>query len=114
MRWTILGPAGCKIVPSGKVPLVQARCACGTVQVIDPRSIKRGLSKSCGCWRDEKASRVIQSAGRALSVKQWAELSGIAKTTIHRRIRNGISPQIAVFACARMRTVRIDPRSIAV
>lgn len=102
-RWTILGPAGHRITKSLlKVPLVRARCQCSTVNVIDPRSIKRGLSKSCGCLRDEKASRIIQSAGKALSVKQWAKLTGIDHTTIHRRIRAGISPEIAVTRKKRL------------
>jgi hypothetical protein len=52
-RWTILESSVPKIVPSGKVPMVKAQCACGVVQVVDPRSLKRGLSKSCGCLRDE-------------------------------------------------------------
>jgi len=96
-RWTVLGPAGHRITKSLlKVPLVRARCQCGTVNVMDPRSIKRGLSRSCGCYRDEKASRIIPSAGKALSVKDWANLTGINHTTIHRRIRKGIPPELAV------------------
>lgn len=57
MRWTILGPAEPRIVPSGKVPMVRARCQCGNVQIVDPRSIKRGASRSCGCLNSELAAK---------------------------------------------------------
>lgn len=59
-RWTVLEPAGMKIQPCGrKVPLVKAKCACGTVARIDPRNIKRNTSRSCGCYNAEVARQTM-------------------------------------------------------
>lgn len=53
-RWTVISEALPKLSPNGdKVTMVNAKCECGTVARIDPRTLYRGMSKSCGCLRDE-------------------------------------------------------------
>lgn len=48
MNWTVLRDAGRN--PRGQ-KLVEARCVCNTIKVLTEDSIKRGLSKSCGCTK---------------------------------------------------------------
>lgn len=55
-RWTVIDQAGVRVIPCGqKVRLVKARCRCGSVGVLDARTLtrKKSPSKSCGCFRDQ-------------------------------------------------------------
>ena len=49
-RWTILGE-----FRKGRFLYYECRCDCGTVREVKANSIKCGRSKSCGCWRRERA-----------------------------------------------------------
>lgn len=48
-RWTIIRDAGNK---NGR-SLCLCKCDCGKEKIVNKQNIKRGLSKSCGCYADE-------------------------------------------------------------
>lgn len=45
-RWTVIAYSGKR----WSVPLWECRCECGAVRVVLESGLKRGTSKSCGCW----------------------------------------------------------------
>lgn len=47
-RWTVLG----EVRKNGKL-YYECRCDCGTIREVYGRSLKTGVSSSCGCLRDE-------------------------------------------------------------
>lgn len=58
-RWTVLkrGENYVSLDESGQHAQWVCRCDCGTVRLVASASLRRGLSKSCGCRRgnDNKA-----------------------------------------------------------
>lgn len=48
-RWTVLNRENNQ---HGK-RFFRCRCQCGTVKTVPLQNLKRGLSRSCGCYRDE-------------------------------------------------------------
>jgi hypothetical protein len=53
-RWTALR----RVENRGRKPHWECRCECGAISVVAGTSLRRGDSKSCGCWSLEaKASR---------------------------------------------------------
>lgn len=52
-RWTVLEEVGKN--KHGQI-LWKCLCECGNLKVIDGGSLRNGGSKSCGCWKSEKAS----------------------------------------------------------
>ena len=52
-RWTVLQRT--EDYPGGQARWL-CRCQCGTERVVSGNNLRRGISKSCGCYRDEQAS----------------------------------------------------------
>jgi hypothetical protein len=50
-RWTVVADDGTGTHNKGRKVL--CRCECGKERMVDPRSLKSGASKSCGCLRRE-------------------------------------------------------------
>lgn len=75
-RWRVLErQAGRRAAGGQRIRTWLCRCACGTEKVIDTHSLRGGLSRSCGCLRDEVASARLRgkpgttalALGRAMS-----------------------------------------------
>lgn len=59
-HWTIIG------LPDGKPEhkcKIRCRCVCGTIRWIYRQTLTNGTSRSCGCWRHERAN-AQQIAGK--------------------------------------------------
>lgn len=54
-RWEVIDVASPLNSRGSKRWLCQ--CTCGTIRVVDQHSLRQGTSRSCGCLRDEGASR---------------------------------------------------------
>lgn len=53
-RWTVIGPAEDKVLPSGYVEKMwECVCDCGSVRTVRGKSLRGGISKSCGCLQRE-------------------------------------------------------------
>ena len=58
-RWTVLcraGSYGDYNLEGYTTPTWLCRCDCGTYRVVNGKSLRRGLSTSCGCYRSEVTS----------------------------------------------------------
>lgn len=55
---------------------VLCRCACGTEKVIGASALRRGQTKSCGCWRvDDAAQRfTTHGAKRSAEYRAWSRM----------------------------------------
>lgn len=74
-------------------------CDCGRVGAVEKRSLLRGLSKSCGCLRDELArARILE---RKMMVEQSENANLIERL------------QKPVMLCTRLSTVNADRREAA-
>ena len=83
-RWTVLYRADDYICRNGKKRVMwHCRCVCGTERDVDAHSLKRGLSKSCGC---------IQRLGDRMSTTQ--DLTGMqfGRWTVLSRAADHIKP----------------------
>ena len=58
-RWTILSY-------SQNPRNASCQCDCGTIKILDVSSVKRGKSKSCGCYRKEVLQRERTTHGHSL------------------------------------------------
>ena len=54
-RWTVLSFAFSKKSKHLTNPMWKCRCDCGTIKVISGATLRNGTSKSCGCYKQEKA-----------------------------------------------------------
>lgn len=68
------------------------RCECGTVRLIEPGSLNEGLTRSCGCLRDEKTrSRIRHGYGRAKARRpeysSWAHMIQRCANPSHKNYR---------------------------
>jgi hypothetical protein len=59
-RWLVLRPA--KTDKNGHL-LWRCQCECGTIKEINGQSLRRGATKSCGCYRDDKRRLRLGEAG---------------------------------------------------
>lgn len=59
-RWVVVSQAESK-----KGRRFNCKCQCGSEKVVYAYSLKSGDSKSCGCWRDEKASVTSSTHGHS-------------------------------------------------
>lgn len=50
-RWTVIGE---QVITSSGQYCHLCRCDCGTERLVRSNDLRRGLSKSCGCWGIEK------------------------------------------------------------
>lgn len=59
-RLTVLRRAEDKVFPSGKTGIVwDCLCDCGKTKTIDGHALKNGATRSCGCLKDEVASKSL-------------------------------------------------------
>lgn len=57
-RWTVLHRANDRISEAGTVTTMwTCQCECGTIKDVTARSLRTGMSKSCGCLQKEIASQ---------------------------------------------------------
>lgn len=54
-RWVVLSFAFSKKTKRLTIPMWKCRCDCGTIKVISGAMLRSGASKSCGCYKREKA-----------------------------------------------------------
>jgi len=76
-RWTIIGDAESKPLPSGGTTrMVVARCDCGTELVVCMSNVTRGLTRSCGCLRSEvlSANKLTHGMTRSPEHRAWAAM----------------------------------------
>lgn len=52
-RLTVINRLPDRHTPSGRVPLVRCQCSCGNFCTVMWKSIRRGATVSCGCYRSE-------------------------------------------------------------
>lgn len=57
-RWIVLSQAG---INNHRKSLWLCKCECGTEKVIVAGSLTNGLSKSCGCYHEDKISKNLRS-----------------------------------------------------
>lgn len=63
-RWTVLGRASDQITKSGYHHVMwNCRCDCGTEKAVRGKSLKYGISRSCGCLQKEEMSRRAEKHG---------------------------------------------------
>ena len=79
-RWT------CTATTAGSRASVPCRCDCGNERTVASYSLRRGESRSCGCWADELAA----SRARIHGGYQTAEFR--AWMAINRRCHSGHQP----------------------
>lgn len=75
------------------------RCECGNELIVNGSSLRRGLTKSCGCLRDEyrrkkktpprRAAQRIECNGELLTFSQASKVTGIVEYTLRRRYKHG-------------------------
>lgn len=72
-RWTVIAESGRS--KCGQ-PTWECICACGNVRVVDGNSLRRGLSKSCGCLREESFIIRITTHGMkgTPTYKTWLDM----------------------------------------
>lgn len=80
-RWIVIGIASPYIGPkSGKVlQQVLVRCTCGTEKIVLYQNLVRGLSKSCGCLRQERSVKACTTHGMSKT-----KIYGIWSKMLHR------------------------------
>lgn len=78
-RWTVIDQAPCH--PYG-VRRVVCRCECGTVKTVRLHNIRRGLSRSCGCFSHEAILARNHKHGGAYTLlyKTWAGIRSRCST----------------------------------
>lgn len=70
-NWTVLRPADSQQMPNGRFRTMwHCRCKCGTEKIVAAGSLKRGDSKSCGCYKANRLNRNLigQRFGRWLVI----------------------------------------------
>lgn len=60
-RWTVISSAGKDKFGS---LLWLCECSCGTRRVVNGSNLRKGLSKSCGCYNSEKAAEHAKSMSK--------------------------------------------------
>ena len=81
-RWTVLNYVGnqkwlCK-------------CICGTEKIVPGVNIRHGISKSCGCYRDEKAKLDNTTHGltNTYFYRKWANMHDVCYNTKNKRYKD--------------------------
>lgn len=62
-RWTVLSEAPGVRYQNGVHKRYECLCECGTKRIVAAQNLKRGLSLSCGCLRDELAASKATTHG---------------------------------------------------
>lgn len=117
-RWKVLKYVGI-IDGRGENRYWRCRCDCGKVTNVDGRSLRskdvNARSLSCGCHRRDSMRKRMKTAkrvglkkvlnrdirslrykGKRRTVKEWAEFTDLSVSTIHHRIRCGLSASEAL------------------
>lgn len=55
------------------------RCECGTEKIVRQDQLKRGISKSCGCWKSEVAKKQITELSTTHGLSNQSRTYGIWK-----------------------------------
>lgn len=99
-RYTVIGQGG--RTERGELRWL-CRCDCGTERVLFPSNLKNGGTQSCGCWRDEKATKHGYSHGPGRQghplYSTWVQMRGRCHRTTH--------PSYANYGG---RGITVDPR----
>ncbi len=101
-RWLVLERHG-----SGLPVTWDCRCECGTEKVVNGANLRSGRTKSCGCYRIDKAKTprneragldpssyktsavFVEVDGESRTLKEWASVTGIPLSVLQRRKRDG-------------------------
>jgi hypothetical protein len=83
-RWTVIGDAP----PHNKATMWRCRCECGTEKDVNGKSMRLGLSTSCGCFNTQKARAqgTHKQSGRENGNRESAEYriwTGIRKRCLN-------------------------------
>jgi len=74
-RLTILQELSPDISPGGHVSRkVRCKCECGVVKDYYFQAVRRGLSKSCGCYRNEQIQKATVTHGASIGQRQGRPL----------------------------------------
>lgn len=79
-RLTVVRRVGTK----EKQPLWECRCDCGGVTIVQSSILKRGRSRSCGCWKIEAP----KSPERRQAMKEKSTRHGYSGTSTHQAWRS--------------------------
>lgn len=88
---------------------VRCRCDCGIEKDLPYYGVITGRIKSCGCYRNESARKVLEKnklsekfteriiyityKGQTHNISEWSRITGIPKSTLRYRHRAGMSPR---------------------
>ena len=72
------------------------RCDCGKEVAVGSDCLVRGQTRSCGCLRREKSSRMLTYKGETLSIRDWAKRLGMHRGTLSLRLHRGLSIEEAL------------------
>lgn len=67
------------------------RCDCGQERWIDQSNLRRGRSRSCGCWRSQRAGQLNlhhgfgRQPGRSPEARAWSDMINRCMNPAHRR-----------------------------
>ena len=82
-RWTVLNKVG----QQGHGFMLKCRCDCGTERIVNFQHLKRGTSKSCGCFRKEKTSEIM-STHRMSKTKLFKIWCGMKKRCFDKKCKS--------------------------
>lgn len=71
-RWTVLALTEERTKNRGKI--WQCKCDCGTIKNVPAETLKRGESKSCGCYQKEKAAELCRKTRIDLTGQRFGKL----------------------------------------
>ena len=74
--WTVVGFAGVFLKPNGEVRSAgwNCRCDCGKEKIVDGPALRRGGSKSCGCFDPRMDPRTNTGIGHTREYKIWGSM----------------------------------------
>jgi hypothetical protein len=81
-RWTVLQRGNNRY---GKVHWI-CRCACGSERPVVAYGLINGVTKSCGCWKSERAPFISLKHGHKIGRKPTSEY--VSWASMHTRCRN--------------------------
>lgn len=87
-KWTVIG----EIERKNYISKVLCRCSCGLEKMVNVDSIKRGLSKSCGCLRREVCSR--KAKGKVKDVCDRSIIFGFGVNDFHTSVMSSDTPLV--------------------
>lgn len=80
-RLTIVEEIAPDVTPGGHISRkVRCKCECGVIKDYHFHAVRRGLSKSCGCYRNEQLQKVMVTHGASMGQTQGKPLVAEYKT----------------------------------